>query len=114
MPLLLRNGGKTRERARLDEGERPHPGVQVGQGLSRSRKKLAVIDRVGSRRDGERKCNGTTILKFYLHISPEEQLSRLKQRLDDPSRHWKISESDYSERELWPQHVEVYEDAMAA
>jgi len=47
--------------------------------------------------------NGTTVLKFYLHISPEEQLSRFKQRLDDPSRHWKISESDYSERELWPQ-----------
>jgi predicted ATPase len=40
-------GRKTRERARLDEGERPHPGVQIGQGLSRSRKKLAVIYRVG-------------------------------------------------------------------
>ena len=57
--------------------------------------------------------NGTTILKFYLHISPEEQLSRFKQRLDDPSRHWKISESDYSERELWPEYTEAYEDAMA-
>ena len=44
--------------------------------------------------------NGTTILKFFLHISPQEQLARFKQRLDDPSRHWKISESDYSEREL--------------
>jgi polyphosphate kinase 2 (PPK2 family) len=40
--------------------------------------------------------NDTTILKFFLHISPEEQLLRFKQRLDDPSRHWKISESDYS------------------
>ena len=58
--------------------------------------------------------NGTTILKFYLHMSPEEQLSRFKQRLDDPSRHWKISESDYSERELWPQYIGAYEDAMAA
>ena len=57
--------------------------------------------------------NGTTILKFYLHISPEEQLERFKQRLDDPSRHWKISESDYSERELWPKYVEAYEDTMA-
>ena len=37
---------------------------------------------------------GTTILKFFLHISPEEQLARFKQRLDDPSRHWKISEND--------------------
>jgi PPK2 family polyphosphate:nucleotide phosphotransferase len=58
--------------------------------------------------------NGTTILKFYLHISPEEQLSRFKQRLDDPSRQWKISESDYTERELWSKYVEAYEDAMAA
>jgi PPK2 family polyphosphate:nucleotide phosphotransferase len=57
--------------------------------------------------------NGTTILKFFLHISSEEQLSRFKQRLDDPSRHWKISESDYSERELWPEYVAAYEDTMA-
>jgi PPK2 family polyphosphate:nucleotide phosphotransferase len=57
--------------------------------------------------------NGTTILKFFLLISPDEQLSRFKQRLDDPSRHWKISESDYSERELWSQYVEAYEDALA-
>ena len=56
--------------------------------------------------------NGTTILKFFLHISPQEQLARFKQRLDDPSRQWKISESDYSERELWPQYVDAYEDAM--
>src|SRR5262249_34690431 len=55
--------------------------------------------------------NGTTIVKFYLHISPEEQLARFKQRLDDPARQWKISESDYSERELWPQYIEAYEDA---
>jgi polyphosphate kinase 2 (PPK2 family) len=58
-------------------------------------------------------ANGSRILKFYLHISPEEQLSRFAQRLDDPVRHWKISESDYSEREFWPVYVEAYEDAMA-
>jgi PPK2 family polyphosphate:nucleotide phosphotransferase len=57
--------------------------------------------------------NGTTILKFFLHISPEEQLLRFKQRLDDPSRRWKISKSDYSERELWPQYIDAYQDAMA-
>jgi PPK2 family polyphosphate:nucleotide phosphotransferase len=57
--------------------------------------------------------NNTTILKFFLHISPEEQLARFKQRLDDPSRQWKISESDYTERELWSEYVEAYEDAMA-
>jgi PPK2 family polyphosphate:nucleotide phosphotransferase len=58
-------------------------------------------------------AGGTRILKFYLHISPQEELSRFAQRLDDPSRNWKISNSDYSERELWPQYLEAYEDAMA-
>jgi PPK2 family polyphosphate:nucleotide phosphotransferase len=57
--------------------------------------------------------NGTTVLKFFLHISPQEQLSRFEQRLEDPSRQWKISESDYSERELWPQYMEAYEDTLA-
>ena len=57
--------------------------------------------------------NGTTVLKFFLHISPEEQLARFKQRLDDPSRHWKISDNDYSERELWPEYIDAYEDAIA-
>jgi PPK2 family polyphosphate:nucleotide phosphotransferase len=57
--------------------------------------------------------NDTTILKFYLHISPQEQLARFKQRLDDPSRRWKISESDYTERELWPKYMKAYEDAIA-
>ena len=56
--------------------------------------------------------NGTRIVKFYLHISPEEQLERFKQRLDDPTRQWKISESDYSERELWRDYIEAFEDAM--
>ena len=41
--------------------------------------------------------NNTTILKFFLHISKEEQLARFKKRLDDPTRQWKISESDYKE-----------------
>ena len=56
--------------------------------------------------------NGTRILKFYLHISPEEQLDRFEQRLDDPLRQWKISEADYSERKLWPDYIEAYEDVM--
>jgi PPK2 family polyphosphate:nucleotide phosphotransferase len=58
-------------------------------------------------------AGGTRILKFFLHISPQEQLSRFAQRLDDPSRNWKISESDYADRELWPQYMDAYEDAMA-
>ena len=58
-------------------------------------------------------ANGTHILKFFLHISPDEQLRRFRQRLDDPARHWKIGESDYSERELWDQYTKAYEDALS-
>ena len=57
--------------------------------------------------------NGTRILKFYLHIGADEQLARFRQRLDDPARQWKISDADYSERELWPKYIEAYEDAIA-
>ena len=57
--------------------------------------------------------NRTRILKFCLHISPAEQLARFKQRLDDPARQWKISDSDYSERAFWPQYIEAYEEALA-
>lgn len=56
--------------------------------------------------------NGTRVIKFFLHISPDEQLERFKKRLDDPKRHWKISESDYSERLFWPQYLEAFEEAM--
>jgi PPK2 family polyphosphate:nucleotide phosphotransferase len=57
--------------------------------------------------------HGTRILKFYLHISMSEQLARFKQRLDDPARHWKISEADYADRELWPDYMKAYEDALS-
>ena len=55
----------------------------------------------------------TQILKFFLHISKEEQLERFEQRLDDPARHWKISESDYLEREYWDDYEAAYEDAIS-
>ncbi len=58
-------------------------------------------------------ANGTHIVKIFLHISPEEQLRRFKQRLDDPTRHWKISESDYSERKLWPEYQKAYEETIS-
>jgi PPK2 family polyphosphate:nucleotide phosphotransferase len=56
--------------------------------------------------------NGTHILKFYLHIDPEEQLERFKQRIDDPNRHWKISEGDYAERPFWDAYTEAFEAAL--
>jgi len=57
--------------------------------------------------------NNTTILKFLLYISKEEQLARFKRRLDDPTRRWKISESDYQERKYWDQYMEAFEDMLA-
>ena len=56
----------------------------------------------------------TTILKFFLHISKEEQLARFAQRLEDPERNWKISEADYAERGFWDEYIQAYEDAIAA
>jgi len=57
-------------------------------------------------------ANGTHVLKFFLHISKGEQLKRFKDRLDDPARNWKISESDYSEREYWDDYKAAYEDVF--
>ena len=56
--------------------------------------------------------SGTHILKFFLHISPQEQLRRFKQRLDDPHKQWKISESDYTERAYWDDYMKAYEAAL--
>lgn len=55
----------------------------------------------------------TTILKFYLHISKEEQLRRLFKRLDDPEKNWKVQPGDFEERKLWDQYMEAYEDALS-
>ena len=54
----------------------------------------------------------TTILKFYLHMSEEEQLKRFKKRLEDPMRQWKISEADYTERAYFPEYLEAYTDVL--
>jgi polyphosphate kinase 2 (PPK2 family) len=55
----------------------------------------------------------THILKFHLHISKAEQLERFRNRLDDPSKQWKISEADYQERRFWDDYVSAYEDALS-
>ncbi len=75
-----------------------------------------AIDRIARIRDFETLLveSGTVILKFFLHISKEEQLARFDKRLVDPERNWKISEADYSERPFWDDYVKAYEEAMAA
>jgi PPK2 family polyphosphate:nucleotide phosphotransferase len=55
---------------------------------------------------------GTTVLKFFLHISRAEQGRRLKARLDDPTKHWKFREGDLSERRRWRAYMHAYEEAL--
>lgn len=57
--------------------------------------------------------NGTTVLKFMLHISKEEQRERLQERLDDPAKHWKFNPSDLDDRKLWDQFHAAYDAALA-
>ncbi len=57
--------------------------------------------------------NGTTILKFFLHIGKDEQKKRIEARLADPAKHWKLSEADLKEREYWDDYIEAYEAALS-
>ena len=57
--------------------------------------------------------NGTTILKFYLHIDLDEQKERLQARLDDPTKRWKFRLGDLEERKLWGNYMEAFEDVLS-
>lgn len=57
--------------------------------------------------------SGTQIVKFYLHISREEQRQRLQARLDDPTKHWKFNPGDLEERAAWDTYTRAYQDALA-
>jgi PPK2 family polyphosphate:nucleotide phosphotransferase len=56
---------------------------------------------------------GTTILKFFLHIDPEEQRERLLARLDEPDKRWKFNPGDLKERELWGKYEKAYEEVLS-
>src|SRR5215469_16318745 len=60
-----------------------------------------------------RRESNTHVIKLFLHISREEQLERFRQRLDDPARNWKISDSDYKEREYWDAYTKAFEEVFA-
>lgn len=67
-------------------------------------------------RDFERMLTetGTTVVKFFLHISQEEQRQRLQERVDDQSKHWKFDMQDLAERKFWKRYQEAYADAIHA
>lgn len=56
--------------------------------------------------------NNVKILKFFLHISRDEQRKRFMERIDDPDKRWKISMADFAERKFWADYTEAYEDAL--
>ena len=56
--------------------------------------------------------NNTVILKFYLHISPDEQQERLQERMNDPAKQWKYNENDFAESKLWNEYMNAYEDCF--
>ena len=58
--------------------------------------------------------NGTRIVKFFLHVSKEEQRKRFLARIDDPKKNWKFSASDVAERALWKDYMRAYADCLAA
>ncbi len=97
---------------------RVHPDLVHAQripGLERVTDRLWQ-ERYQSIRDLERHLtrNGTRILKFYLHLSREEQRERLLARIDDETKNWKFSVGDLEERKLWRQYMAAYETCLGA
>jgi PPK2 family polyphosphate:nucleotide phosphotransferase len=58
--------------------------------------------------------NGTRVVKFFLHLSKEEQRKRFLKRIDEPEKNWKMNLGDVKEREFWNQHMEAYQECLAA
>jgi len=95
-----------------------HPEILSGQGLppETAGDKKFWEKRYRSINDLEKHLhrNSTRILKFYLHLSKEEQRRRFLRRLEDPARNWKFSQSDLVERGFWKEYRRAYEDCLTA
>jgi PPK2 family polyphosphate:nucleotide phosphotransferase len=97
---------------------RVHRGILRDEGLTdapRHDRKL-WHDRYRSITDLERHltANGTRIVKFFLHLSKEEQRKRLLARIDEPQKNWKFSLADLKERGYWKQYTKAYEECLGA
>ncbi len=57
--------------------------------------------------------NGTLVVKFFLHVSPEEQKGRLLERIRQPEKNWKFNPRDLEERKLWPEYRSAFEEALS-
>ena len=58
--------------------------------------------------------NGTRIIKFFLHLSKDEQRKRFLERIDEPEKNWKFSVADIEERKFWKQYMRAYEQCLSA
>ena len=58
--------------------------------------------------------NGTRIIKFFLHLSKEEQRRRFLERIDEPEKNWKFGVTDIEERKFWKQYMKAYEECLSA
>lgn len=96
---------------------RVHPEILDSEGLwDESNKKTIWQNRYRSIMDLESHLyrNGTRIIKFFLHISKEEQRKRFLKRIDDQKKNWKFSTADVKERKFWKQYMKAYEDCLGA
>lgn len=96
---------------------RVHPEILDSEGLwDESNKKTVWQDRYRSITDLESHLyrNGTRIIKFFLHISKEEQRKRFLKRIDDQNKNWKFSTADVEERKFWEQYMKAYENCLKA
>jgi PPK2 family polyphosphate:nucleotide phosphotransferase len=97
---------------------RVHPEILRTQGLPDASRGDNVIwkERYRSIVDLESHLyrNGTRIIKFFLHLSKEEQRKRFLARIDEPDKNWKFSLADVHERKFWDQYMTAYEDCLAA
>lgn len=97
---------------------RVHPQILKGEQIPEDLLSSKTIweERYRSIRDLEKHLfyNGTRIIKFFLHISKEEQRQRFLKRLDDPSKNWKISPADIQERKFWKVYMKDYEACLSA
>ena len=97
---------------------RVHPEILAAEGLpdELSSRKNIWRDRYRSIVDMEEHLhrNGTRIVKFYLHVSKEEQRKRFLERIDNPEKNWKFNRGDIEERKLWKQYMEAYEQCLGA
>lgn len=97
---------------------RVHPEILRGQGLPDELvgEKTIWKDRYRSIVDLERHLhrNGTRIIKFFLHLSQEEQRKRFLDRIDEPEKNWKFSQADIEERKFWSKYMRAYEDCLSA